>query len=149
MSDERVRALVAAGAAAGVSSAFNAPIAGIFFSLEIILGEISSTMLGVVVLSSVVAATLTQAVSGAQPAFSVPAYTFDSVWELPLYALLGILAGPIAALYVRLLYLLQDSFHHLAAPRWVKPAIAGLVVGVVGIFCQKCLALATLPLTLF
>lgn len=137
LSDERVRALVAAGAAAGISSAFNAPIAGIFFALEIILGEISGTMLGVVVLASVVAATLTQAVSGTQPAFSVPAYSFDSIWELPLYVLLGILAGAVAALYVRLLYLMHDSFHHLAAPRWVKPAIAGLAVGVVGIFLPQ------------
>lgn len=137
LSDERVRSLVAAGAAAGVSSAFNAPIAGIFFALEIILGEMSVTMLGVVVLSSVVAATFTQAVSGTQPAFSVPGYTFDSVWELPLYALLGIFAGVVAVLYVRLLYLMHDYFHHIRLPRWIKPMVAGTAVGVVGIFLPQ------------
>ncbi len=137
LSDERVRSLVAAGAAAGIASAFNAPIAGIFFSLEVILGEISGTMLGVVVLAAVVAAVFTQAVSGVQPAFSVPAYTFDSVLELPLYALLGILAGPVAALYVRLLYIFHDYFHHLSVPGWVKPAVAGTAIGVVGIFLPE------------
>ncbi len=134
MSEERVRTLVAAGAAAGVASAFNAPIAGVFFAVEIILGEIGTNALGIVVLSAVIASVFTQAVSGVQPAFNVPAYAFNSPWELLLYFLLGLLAGPLSALYVKLLYGFQDFFHKLQAPRWGKPALAGLLVGVTGIF---------------
>jgi len=138
LSDERMRALVAAGAASGIAAAFNAPIAGVFFALEIILGEISGGALGVVVLASVISAVTTQAISGQEPAFHVPAYAFNSVWELPLYLGLGLLAGPVAALYIRLLYLAQDIFHTgIKIPRWAKPALAGIVVGLVGIFLPQ------------
>jgi len=134
MSEERVRTLVAAGAAAGVAAAFNAPIAGVFFAVEIILGEIATSALGLVVLASVISSVFTQAVAGPQPAFSVPSYAFGSPWELGLYFVLGLIAGPISAGYVHMLYVAQDFFHDMKAPRWIKPAIAGLAVGVVGIF---------------
>ncbi len=135
LSDERVRALVAAGAAAGIAAAFNAPIAGLFFALEVILGEISSAAFGIITLAAVASAVLTQAVSGPEPAFAVPPYPFQSVLELPLYLVLGLVAGPVAALYVKLLYFSGDVFRErVHTPVWVKPAIAGLIVGIVGIF---------------
>lgn len=138
LSDERVRSLVAAGAASGIASAFNAPIAGVFFALEIILGEISGSAFGIVVLAAVISSVFTQAVSGGEPAFHVPAYAFNSPSELPLYLGLGLLAGPVAAIYIRLLYVFQDLFHQrLRLPRWFKPAIAGLIVGLVGYFLPQ------------
>jgi len=139
MSEERVRTLVAAGSAAGIASAFNAPIAGVFFAAEIVLGEIGTNTLGVVVLASVIASVFTQAVSGVQPAFNVPAYSFNSFWQLPLYFILGLIAGPLSALYVRFLYWFQDFFHHMKIPNWGKPALAGIAVGVVGLFLPQIL----------
>ena len=133
LSDERVRSLVAAGAAGGIAAAFNAPIAGVFFAMEIVLGELGGGALGAVLVAAVVSAVFTQAVEGASPAFAVPAYAFNSVWELPLYLVLGLLAGPLAAVYIRLLYFFQDLFRGWGAPRWLKPAVAGLGVGLVGL----------------
>jgi len=139
MSDERIRTLVAAGAASAIAAAFNAPIAGVFFALEIVLGEISGNALGMILVAAVTSAVFTQAVSGSSPAFQVPTYAFNSIWELPLYLALGLLAGPISALYVRLLYRMQDLFGSWNAPRPLKTASAGLVIGLVGIFLPQAL----------
>ena len=136
-SDDRTRTLVAAGAAGAIAAAFNAPIAGIFFALELIIGELSGGLFGSVALAAVISAVFTQAVSGAEPAFHVPIYEFNSPLELPLYLTLGVLAGVVSALYIRAIYKAHDVFHALKAPRWIKPAIAGLIVGVVGIFLPQ------------
>jgi chloride channel protein, CIC family len=136
-SDERMRTVVAAGAASAIAAAFNAPIAGVFFAFEIVLGEISGGAPGLVLIAAVISSAFTQAVSGSAPAFSVPAYGMNSVWELPLYLVLGLFLGPISAFYVRLLYLFQDLYHSWAVPGWVKTASAGLAVGLVGIFLPQ------------
>jgi chloride channel protein, CIC family len=137
LSDDRMRALVAAGAAGGISAAFNAPIAGVFFALELVLGEMGSHALGAIVLASVLSSVFTQVASGAQPAFRVPAYAFHSAWELPLYLVLGLLSGPVAAAYIWAVYWVQDLFHAWHMYDWIKPAVAGLGVGVVGLFLPQ------------
>lgn len=137
LSEDRVRTLVAAGVASGISAAFNAPITGVFFAMEIVLGEIGGNSLGMVILASVISAFFTQVVSGTEPAFHVPTYTIFSAWELPLYIGLGLVAGLFAASYTRLLYAAQDAFHAIHVPEWVKPAIAGAMVGVVGYFLPQ------------
>jgi chloride channel protein, CIC family len=135
--DDRIRTLVAAGAASAIAAAFNAPIAGVFFSLEIVLGEITGNALGLILVAAVTSSMFTQAVSGSSPAFQVPAYTFVSIWQLPLYLVLGLLAGPISAIYVYLLYFMQDKFHGWQVPQPLKTASAGLAVGLVGIFLPQ------------
>lgn len=137
LSEERVRTLAAAGVASGISAAFNAPITGVFFAMEIVLGEIGGSSLGMVILASVISAVFTQAVSGAEPAFHVPAYAFTSALELPLYLGLGVLAGFFAATYTRLLYAAQDGFQAIHIPEWIKPAVAGAMVGTAGFFLPQ------------
>ncbi|GJQ46159.1 MAG: transport integral membrane protein [Candidatus Jettenia caeni] len=132
LSDERIRALVASGVAGGIAAAFNAPIAGIFFALEIIIGELNVNAFGIVTLAAVISSVFTQAISGPQPAFHIPPYAFNSVWELPLYFGLGVLSGLGAAFYIRLHHFTRGIFDTWNAPRWLKPAVAGLAVGLVG-----------------
>ena len=133
MTDDRIRTLTAAGAGSAIAAAFNAPIAGVFFAVEIVLGEMGSNALGMILVASVTSSVFTQAVSGNSPAFQIPTYSFTSAWELPLYLGLGLLAGPAAALYVQTSYKIQDLFSHWKVFPPVKTAAAGLILGLVGI----------------
>jgi CIC family chloride channel protein len=137
LSDDNTRTLVAVGSAAAIAAAFNAPIAGVFFSLEIILGEITGTGMGLILIGAVVSAIFTQAVSGAEPAFHVPAYAFHTIAEIPLYVVLGAFSGPIAALYIRLIFSIQSIFSRWKISGWLKTGFAGLMVGITGIFLPQ------------
>lgn len=134
LSDDNTRLLVAAGAAGGISATFNAPIAGVFFALEIILRHFNVRNFSVVVLSSVVADAIGHARFGDQPAFAIPAYRLESPFEFPLYAALGILAAVVALLFVKLLYTTEDAFDRVPLPEWSKAALGGLGVGVLGLW---------------
>jgi len=137
LSDERIRNLVACGAAAGISATFNAPIAGAMFALEMILGQLHALYFGAVVISAVTADVITHAFIGDERAFAVPAYTMVSPWELLLYTLMGILAAVGAVAFTRLLYLSEDLWDGLHFPEAFKPVLGGLVLGVVGILTAK------------
>ena len=135
MSDDRVRNLVACGAAGGVAATFNAPIAGVFFALEVILGNFGVRSFGTVVIASVTASVVGRAAFGDVPAFGVPEYTLNSLWEFPLYLILGIAAALVGVLYTKMLYRSEDLFDAWnKVPEWSKPAFGGLLLG--------CMALA-------
>ncbi|KPK91703.1 MAG: hypothetical protein AMJ88_12965 [Anaerolineae bacterium SM23_ 63] len=136
LSNERIRNLVACGAAGGIAATFNAPIAGVIFALEVILGEFSVAYFGTVVISAVLASVIGQAVFGDMPAFPLPTeYHLNSVWEFTFYPLLGILAALIGSLFVRVLYWSEDRFDEWRAiPEWLKPAIGGALLGGLALF---------------
>lgn len=133
LSEDRMRTMVAAGAASAIAAAFNAPIAGVFFAFEIIVGELTGAHAGLILIAAVTSSALTQAWVGKSPAFLVPKYALGSFWELPLYLLLGLAAGAIGALYIKLLYRSHDIFHDLKWHQMAKTAFAGLLVGLVGL----------------
>ena len=134
LSDERVQTLVACGAAGGIAAAFNAPIAGVFFAQEIILGEFTTGGFGMVVLSAVTSSVISRILRGENPAFTIPQYTLRTPWEILLYLGLGLLAAVVSAAYVRGLLGIEELFHRWRASFWVKAALGGLAVGTVGLF---------------
>jgi chloride channel protein, CIC family len=140
LSEERIKVLVGCGAAAGISSVFNAPIAGVMFSVEIILGDFTIATFSPVLVSSVVASVLTRSVLGNHPAFEIPGYSLVSAWEIPLYMILGVILGVVAVLFTRSLDIIEDVFERLKMPDIMKPALGGLLLGSAAIFFPQILA---------
>jgi chloride channel protein, CIC family len=140
LSEDRIKVLVGCGAAAGISSVFNAPIAGVMFSVEVILGDFTVATFSPVLVSSVVASVLTRSVLGNHPAFNIPGYSLVSAWEIPLYMILGVILGGAAVLFTRTLDGIEDAFERLSMPDVLKPALGGLLLGSVAIFFPQVLA---------
>ncbi len=134
MSDDRIRNLVACGAAGGIAATFNAPIAGVIFALEIILGEFSVGCFSTVVISSVTASVIGRIFMGNVPAFPVPSYSMVSPWELLLYVGLGVVAAVVAVVFVWILYKFEDLFDAWRFPEYFKPVFGGLIIGAMGLY---------------
>jgi CIC family chloride channel protein len=130
LSEENVKLLLASGAAAGIAAIFNAPIAGVFFALEVILHRFNTRNFSVIVLASVVATTTAVWLRGDEPVISIPEYELVSAIEIPLFAILGILSGAGAVAFIRFFFWTEERFDDLRVPPAILlPALGGLLVG--------------------
>ncbi len=134
MSTNNVRTLLGCGAAGGIAATFNAPIAGVLFALEIILGDWQIATFSPVIMSSVIATTTARYFMGNELAFEVPFYQLVNPVEIIFYIILGLLAGFVALLFIHTLDTFEEFFDHkLKIHPWLKPALGGLILGCIGL----------------
>jgi CIC family chloride channel protein len=132
LGERHIRLLVACGAAGGIAATFNAPLAGVFFAMELILGQWAAESFGLVVLSSVTASVVGRAVLGDNPFLTLPGFSVDHLVQYPLFAVLGVVAGLFGVGFSRVLYAIEDGCDWLwRGPEWLRPAVGGLVLGAV------------------
>lgn len=140
LSEHNTVILLACGVAAGISSAFNAPIAGVFFALEIILARFTYHSFGLIVLSSVTSCVATRLLVGDLAEFSVPVYVLQSSWEMLLCLGLGLISAVAGVAFTRSLAVSENIFSKVKSPIWLKPAIGGLLCGLIAIFYPQIMA---------
>jgi chloride channel protein, CIC family len=135
LSRERLRIFAPVGAAAGLAAAFNAPISAILFVIEEVIGTWSSAVLGSVVLAAISSVVIARWFWGAEPMFRIPAVTLRDPRELMAYAILGFVGGIASLLFSRSLGYLRPRLRNLSPnAQLFQPAIAGLLVGLIGYF---------------
>ncbi len=127
------RILLACGVAAGISASFNAPLAGVLFALEVILGHYALRAFAPIVISSVVAAVISRIHLGNFPAFTVPPHEFGSYWQMPAFAMLGIVGALVAMAFMRSAIWAEDKADATPLPLWTRPVIGGFLVGLIAI----------------
>jgi chloride channel protein, CIC family len=132
-SPARLRLLVACGAAAGIACAYNAPLTGAFFVAEIVLGSIAMESIGPLIVTSVVATVVASQFLGAQPVYRMPAFGVVPNWHLAAHAVLGVVAGLAAPLFLLLLRGGESLFGRLNLPIPLKLALGGLIVGAISL----------------
>ena len=129
----RLRLMVACGAAAGIASAYNAPISGALFVSEIVLGSTAMESFGPLVVASVTASATTRQLLGYGPVFDVPHVNFASNWELGFYVVLGIVLGHLAPSFLAMLDVSRSWFARLRVPLYLRLGLGGLIVGLISI----------------
>jgi CIC family chloride channel protein len=130
----RLRLLVGCGAAAGIASAYNAPISGALFVAEIVLGSMAMEIFGPLVFASVIATLTVRGFLGPGPVYEIPLFKLNGNWEIVPYVLLGLAAGLVAPWFIRLLRASETWAGHLSAPVYLKMGVGGLIVGALAVF---------------
>lgn len=133
------RTLLGCGVAASIAASFNAPIAGVFFALEVVLGSYAISSFAPIVISGVLGTMITRIYIGDYPAFDIPNYAIVSFFEVPGFLVLGALSAFVAIGFMRAILLAEDGYQRLPIPRWLNPPIAGLAVGIFALFLPELL----------
>lgn len=140
--DERsLRLMVMAGASAGISGTFKAPIGGALFGLEVLNSEIRTSDLLVMVFSSIIGYVVSMALLGPSAIFIAQNVVYD-YRDIPFYFILGVIGGFAAYLWTRTLYGVEDTFAKVKMQRqWFSPSIGAMGVGLIGLAMPETLGL--------
>ena len=133
LSDERIRNLVACGAAAGIAATFNAPIAGVAFAIEVLMCGLQMRAFGNVVIAAVSASVVSRSIIGDKFAFQVPTYSMNHPGEIILYLILGLAAAVVGVMFMKMLNYSENVFDNWKFPQIFKPAVGSLLLGLLGL----------------
>ena len=137
LEETETRALVAAGAGAGIAATFNAPIAGMFFAMEVVLRDLSIRHMHTIVVASVAGAVVSHSLIGDELTFQVSPYALDHPTQLLLYGVLGLVAVGLAVLFIEALDRFALAPDRIA--RWSRPLLMGLGVAAIGLVAPEAL----------
>lgn len=125
--------LLGCGLASAIGASFNAPIAGVFFALEVVIGHYALHTFAPVVIAAVAGTVISRIHFGDFPAFIVPSYDIASFFEFPAFILLGLVCAVAAILFIRSIFFAEDVAKRVNLPVWIRPAIGGAMVGLIAI----------------
>ena len=126
-------ALLGCGAAAAVAVSFGAPVAAVIFALEVVIGYYTLRVFAPIVIATVAAMLVRRALAGEAPTFPIPDEGLASGWELGACALLGVAGALVVKLVIAATGRVEGFWERVRAPRWLRPAGAGLAIGIVAI----------------
>ncbi len=135
-----LRVLVACGTAGGIAAAFNTPLAGVIFAMEVIVAEYTVVGFIPVILAAVSASAVSLTVVPGMYFFDVPSVHLDSLGEIPYVLLLGLACGLAGALFIRLLRLAASAAHWPVAIRFI---LAGTVTGCLALVAPQILGMGS------
>jgi len=133
------RIVLACGVASAISASFNAPIAGVLFAHEVVLRHYAISAFVPIVIASVAGTLVGRTFIGDVAAFEIPPYSIGSYWEVPAFALLGVVAAGVSILFQFALIAFDHSARALVLPTWLRPALGGVAIGVIGVFVPEIL----------
>ena len=133
-----MRMLVGCGTSAAIAASFNTPIAGVIFAMEVIMLEYTVASFIPVMLATVTATALTHAIYGSELLFSIPSLDKTPLWELPYIAMMGLVIGSLAALFI---VVMKQGMRYADKPILNRFALAGLITGICGLLVPEVLGL--------
>jgi len=132
------RDLLGCAVASAVAASFNAPIAGTIFAMEVVLRHYAAHAFGPIVISAVIGALISRLGFGDITEFTLPVHSLEFYWELPAFAILGLVCGIAAVALMRSIFWAGDMGDklqlRLRIPRWVRPGISGLLLGMIALY---------------
>lgn len=138
---DKRRMAVACGAAAGIAATFQAPMAGTLFAVEVLLFEMEASFLSYLVIASVAGTLVARATRQDAAIFHIPEFTITHFGELGLYLAMGITAGFLSLALMAVVFNVPKLFKRIAVPAWLTPALGGLGIGALGLFCPEVLGI--------